>query len=1110
MASARWRLGFAAVVLLAALIGRAAEGPKSGDAKMPREPEKVAPVADESKPAPGTITLTLKEYQDLLDRVARLDGSARAEPPSSCKITGRLAGDVARLHVEFGFRTVQPRARVALGCPQGYPTDAKIDGHFPVLKWGADGWSAQVEDAGDHQLVLEMDLPLVSRDKGAERGFDLDLPAAATTALELAELPTGVKRVQVRPTLREAQPKPPAAREFKVESAGNGPGRFATPGLGPVERLEVSWEGHAPAAGPALLGVSGSRIVTHVDEHNLTTRAELTVAVRRGLMKELQLLVPPQAVIRGPEGDDRVQPIDQKGSLRTIHLKPTADPLTLTIDVAQPRSGGSILIGPFVVLGAFPQGGDLIITAPAGMTLDYHPRGGSQYLLTQREPTENEKREFPNVLALRYSTLPGVERAAPLPFLELETELPKGTLPAGVTHVLRLVPGEGERPGAWRVTTTLDARPSHTEVAELSVRLPENYTFDESAGPQPTEAEVGQIDSAGHTVKFVLRPPRRAPFKVTFEGLYDPLEVPATERGQMTVALPGLLGRKIDLRSQVSVVLPPDLELVAPRAGPLWEAGRADGPGKRTWTFERWPERFEVAWRPYRPELVVNGDARVTLLGRQATVTQRLWLQSGQQALPMSIPLSVPPEAMGLTVAGAGERKEAGAPGASLPPQADRDHPLVLNYSFRLPERVADAFKVPLVTARQATGGETRVCVWSDPGTRPELKEGPWEVMRTEEVKDEGSYPSLVLLSRQPAAALTLALGDAGGAPLPAFRVERALIQATVAESGQQRYRARFLVSQIASPWIDVDLPAALFRPNPPDVTVLFAGKAAAWRPVDEAGKETGVSKTARVQVPADLAGKSAVLEIGYVLLPGRAVLQTELKAPQLRGDPGVAPLRWQVVLPASWVPLSQDTLGSEYGWGRRGWLMALRPTVSTGDFERWFADSDPVRADEIKPYPDPTVAVWRSSPEPLRLSHVPERPWLLVCSLTLLIVGLALAFLSLPRAVFWGTLAATGVGALLAGLLWPGLLGAILYGCEPGALVLLPVLGFQWVLHQRYRRQVVFLPGFTRIKAGSSLVRGSSNRPRGEPSTVDASPPVPSGQRPAGESKPQADGTAG
>ncbi|HKI38807.1 MAG TPA: hypothetical protein VKA46_43560, partial [Gemmataceae bacterium] len=195
------------------------------------------------------------------------------------------------------------------------------------------------------------------------------------------------------------------------------------------------------------------------------------------------------------------------------------------------------------------------------------------------------------------------------------------------------------------------------------------------------------------------------------------------------------------------------------------------------------------------------------------------------------------------------------------------------------------------------------------------------------------------------------------------------------------------------------------------------------------------------------------------------------------------------------------------------GWLFALRPTVSTGDFESWFVGRDGYRPEETRPYPDPAVAVWRSAPEPLRLSHVPEQPWLLVCSLTLLIVGLALAFLSLSRAVFWGTLATIGVAALLVGLFWPGVLGAILYGCQPGALVLLPVLAVQWLMHQRYRRQVVFLPGFTRVKAGSSLNRGS-NRPRGEPSTVDASPSSPSGQRPAtgadpGSKKPSPDGTA-
>jgi hypothetical protein len=1089
MVSARW-LVFAGAVLLAALVGQAGEGPAESTAKMPREPEKAAP-SDESRP--GTVTLTQKEYQDLIDRLARLEGSTRPEPPSSCKLSARVVGDVVRLHAEYGFRTGPRRTRVALGCPQGYPTEARIDGHFPVLRWGTEGFTAQVDDPGDHHLALDMDLPLLVRDKGAERGFDLDLPAAATTTLEMQDLPVGVRRATVRAALREASAKAAAPKEFKVESSAGGPGRFATPGLGPAERVEVTWEGQAPTVGPPLLGVT-SRIVIHVDERNVTTHAELVVSVRRGLLKELRLLVPPEAVLHVAD-EAAIEAANAKAQSRTVRFKPTADPQNLTIDMSQPRGTGTIPIGPFLVLGAFPQSGDILIIPPGDVSLDYRARGESQYLLTQREPTDEEKRQAANLLALHYSTLPGVQQAEPSPFFDLAAERQQCILLATITHALRLVRGDGDRPGVWRVTTTIEAQaqPYYAEAAELLVKLPDNYTLDESAGPLPADADLGRLDPGRHLVQFLIKPPRRRSFKLTFEGQYDLKEAPARNAGQVSLTLPTLASRKIDRSAQVSVSLPPDLELV-PQPGPLWDAGKPDGPSKRTWLLARPPERFEIAWRPYQPRLGVNADVRIKLLGRQAAVNHRLWLPPGQQ-LPEQLVLTVPDEVIGLAVAGTSPARDGMSRIVTLPPTTDRDHPLVLDYSFRLPERAADRFKVPLIWPRAATDGETRVCVWSDPGTRPGLEDGPWELRRIEEVKEEGSYPSLVLLTQRPGASLTLAIGEATGGPLPTFRVERVLVQVRVGESGQQSYRARLLVSQIASPWLDVELPAALFRPNPPELAVLLNGKAAVWRPIDEAGKETAVSRMARVQVPADLTGKPLILEVDYALLPGRAVLQTVLQAPQLRGDPSAAPVRWQVVLPPSWVPLAQEALGTEYGWGRRGWLVSLRPTVSTEDFERWFAGSDLSHAEEVKPFPDPTVTAWRSGWEPLRLSHVPERPWLLVCSLTLLIVGLTLAFLALPRALFWGTLAAAGVAALLAGLFWPGVLGAILYGCEPGALVLLPVLAVQWLMHRRYRRQVVFLPGFTRVKAGSSLIVGSSNRTRGEPSTVDGDPAAASAQ---------------
>jgi hypothetical protein len=57
---------------------------------------------------------------------------------------------------------------------------------------------------------------------------------------------------------------------------------------------------------------------------------------------------------------------------------------------------------------------------------------------------------------------------------------------------------------------------------------------------------------------------------------------------------------------------------------------------------------------------------------------------------------------------------------------------------------------------------------------------------------------------------------------------------------------------------------------------------------------------------------------------------------------------------------------------------------------------------------------------------------------------------------------------------------------------VLLIVIVVQWLLQRRYRRQLIFMPGFSRVAPGSSIVRGGSSHRRRDPSTVDAPPGVP------------------
>jgi hypothetical protein len=1098
MASPRWRLGLAGLALLAVVCVRAADPPKPA-------PDAKAPPEEPRSPVDGPAGLTQKELQELLDEIARLRAQLKAErpeSPSKCKVSGHAGADTVQLALEFEFRTFAPKARVALGCGQGFPSRAELDGHPPLLKWGPDGLFVQVEEPGDHKLSLEMILPLAVREsKPAERGFDLDLPAAPTTVVDDFKLPAGVKKVRSQTTLRDG----PSGRQVVKGEHRTEPGRHAdaevsrlkTAGLGPVERLELTWEAQAPDLGAGrLLAVENAQVVVRVDEKHVVTQADLTLVVRRGQTAEWELLVPPEATVRLPMGDPRdpvLDPPDAKGPRRVIRFAkgPSAEPLTVGIDVQQPRTGQPVPIGPFVVPGAFPQRGEVFISAPADMDLSYQPRGGSQYVLTRRELTEEEKKRSPNAVALRYGAT-AVPGEPPVPqFLDLDADRRKGQVEARVSHVLRLVTGDAARPPGWRLTTTIRLDAFHTEVEALRVRLPADFEFDDRVGLSPAGKVSGPEwvgGDAGHRLAEITFTPRgKGEFAVTFEGRYSR---PAGPEGQASLELPVPVG-PLDRGATVTVSVPDDRELVPPRAGPLWGAGKPEAPGRRIWSLEQQPERFEVAWRPFRPDLAVEGKVQVVLSGSQASVTHQLWLAPGQLS-GGALLLRVPEEVNGLAVVGAGENgprlesRGGDTQAVVLPAAPDRERPLTLRYSFRVPGRAAP-FAVPLVVPEQATRGETRVLVWTDPGTRPELGEGRWE-QRLEEVKGVDRYPSLIAVAPRPDAPLALRLPD-GGSSLASFRVEKGLVQVTVADSGQQAYRARYLLSQVAAPFADVELPAPLFQERAGNVKVTFRGKAAAWYPIDEDGQKAAASKLARVTLEPDPEGKPGVLEVVCVLAPGRtsgsSALRSTLQPPVLKGDAGVAPVRWQVTLPPSWVPLYHEGgLASGHRWGVRGWLLAAEPDVTPAELERWFSGSDQAGSAAA-----PALVLWHSGWEPVRLAHAPQRAWLLLCSLGLLVIGLGLTFVALPRIVFWGVLASLCGAALVTGVVWPGLFAAVLDGCQPGALVLVPVVALQWVLLRRYRRRVVFLPSFARLKGGSSLTRaGGSTKPR-EPSTVDGPP---------------------
>jgi hypothetical protein len=337
------------------------------------------------------------------------------------------------------------------------------------------------------------------------------------------------------------------------------------------------------------------------------------------------------------------------------------------------------------------------------------------------------------------------------------------------------------------------------------------------------------------------------------------------------------------------------------------------------------------------------------------------------------------------------------------------------------------------------------------------------------------------------------------------LHVRRALMQVAIGNSGYQSYWGWFLIKPSGKKSVDFKMPAPL---NALNLRVLVDGKQTLAVAVDESGKPTEGADIARVALGTASEAEQVIVKAEYQLPPGRTggagLLQSLLQPPVVRGDPGWTPIRWQVSLPAAWLPLDEDSnFRAEQDWRLRGWLLAPRSVVSGADSEGWSLGAD-MSATPALPDGDasgPLALVgWQTTPSPLRVTYAPQQGWMLACSLTVLALGLAAGLLKWPRGIGWMLAVGAALGIAALGLFRPQLLAFVVYGMEPGLLVLVVVLCMQWLIHQRYRRQVVFLPGFQRTKQGSSIQRvGGSNRPRGEPSTVDSPPPGDSSARATG-----------
>lgn len=1050
-------------------------------------------MADVYAKSPGHILLSPKEYQGMLDkleRLERLSARALARRPSICSLEGKVAGNLLTFTAKFEFRTDKADESVRLACGQAQATGVSLDGRTPRLrrlpaeKGDAEGFVVEIDTPGEHLLTLDLVMAISS--KSGSQGLTLDLPGAAITKIDV-ELPQKVRDVRLGG-------KPLADTVPKL--AGN----KLTGALGPAEKLELTWL-PAQSDGIATVTVAEGIVTARLDSKELTTEARLTLRVQSGQVKEWKLLVPANAELKfTPEEQSRIARVevaDQKpSSLRTIHLKAmSSDPLEVVVAHTQPApkpaTGKAASIGPFVVLGATRHAGSLLV---CNAVPTWHPEFAPHGDLTRRSLTDDEQRREPNgVAAFRYG--PGGGSG---PWLDVEVESVRGQIKTKASHKLHVKADAG---GAyWHLLTALEIAPRWADIDHLTIQFPPGCTLREE-GHFPLPDRVQSIGQDPATRVVTIRLTRAiggerslAPILVELEGVFsDKIDLAAP--GKVALALPKPDGTA-PAEGTITVTVPVGIELLAPEEMPAWPGLEVSSQTAQEVVLRyarRAPPSLALSWRPHRPEVVVSNRADVTLSAGGVRVRQELrftWPAGPAPGLKVRVPREV---VASLRTQGGRLVGLEGAPGAGgvkglIPDETTRQGQtllVVFEYGYPLSPARDGPTTLPLVVPAGDARGDTRIRLWSDPGRLP-VPAGNWAEQNIEVVPGQPRLPVLVLHSSKVDLPLQVVLGERSG--LFAL-VDRSLVQVEIGSNGKQTYRVRYRLPRLEGRSLDFEL----LDPAPTiELQASLDGKRIDY---DSLQTEDAKMKNriVRLRLPPSTPGASALLELVYHLdshgLRGTP-LTTPLAAPKLLGEPGPVPTRWSVVAPPSYVVLGPEMGPTPRSWSRRGWLLAPRVAVPPAELERWLLDADPPAGE---PAVAPSLVLWHDASSPVRLIHLPQQVWLLVCSLGLVLVGLLLARLVLnkdggPSSLRVG-LVLSGFAAVLvvAGLYVPNLLGQLAYGCQPGVLVLVVLVAIQRLLHERYRRQIVFLPSFTRASRKGSSLHRPEPRPHGQPSTIDA-----------------------
>jgi hypothetical protein len=1102
------RLAVAPAVLLAASLALVAQPPQPDAGKKGPDP-KAAPTTPK---APTTVRLLdgtfqwlgpnaadpdrvlispqeLQKLNDQIDQLRKQLAARRPVPPSGCAIRAKVEkrGEtlVAAVPITYAFRTTAANTPVALGGKRAFPVSAALDGQkLPILETAEDGFAALVETPGDHSLLVEYEAPVTGRGTKTEIGFELGLPRAAITTLAFEPLPD-VKRVNLTTRATDpTQPKPPPPLRQSLDAKALAP-RSGSDGypLGPVESVELTWDPPAVAAQPTdQVQTADLQVTCKLTDRGVETTAELRP---RGTAREWRIAAPATAEVTatrlrepgtdvGPIQPPTVtHPPDPNRPVWKVELPVGASPADWVFAVSlrqdRPKPGDPVAVGPLAVLDVARQTGTVKVSAAGSVRLEFEH--GPELHRVEPAAADGTATEF------RFATGP-TGRNVPGPLFHVRAYPVAGALRVKPTYTLRLVGT------AWQVEAAVHVTPVRTEVSSVTVELPADWRSFQ-AGPPEVVAGVEQDEKAeGPRRRAVIKlaETRRQAFDLELVAT-SPVEPAAAEAAVSLPLFPSVQHKDGRLEvterdAQVTATVGPGLEVRG--TGREWDRDQPAGWGRPlvppagpdgkpprvatsvTGRFEHGVARVDLAWQPHRPELVAQVRAEVTVERRQVVVVQTVKLQPANGA-PRPVRFRGPAdEAAGLEAEPA---LRSVGPGEWA--TADEADPAATTFRFKFAVKIPRSgsddrgpwkVPVPLFWPTDATRTDTVVGVWagSDGVQVNGTVSAGWRELPPEPTADRPALPVATLAGSGTGLPLALDLREPDGPGRFTVWVERGLIRARDDGAGPVDYTARFRLRRWLTDVVELRVPGR-------DPVILIDGVV---RPDATSARDPEDPDALIVRVPLpEPRAEPVELEVRYKSTADRTGVEP-LVPPRIRGAAFDGPVRWRVALPGGTVPLLTDGGAAEQRWLFRSGAVVPVAGSSDAALDRWFetgSDPNDQRAGETG-----QLVVRQATPEPLRVVAV-TRSWLLVvCSLSVFLLGLIVS--RLPGMIAGPLVALLGGAAAAAAVLYPQPAAQVAGAAEPGLAALVLVLGGLAVGRWYYHRRVVHLPGFARVRPDRSI----------------------------------------